>query len=345
MKKLGLIGTICASQILLFACTPKHVEKWGYIDTTGKFVIEPKYELAGDFSEGVAIVALERSYDNPCRCQGYSFGFIDTSGELAISFPYKTPILQTEFIKFRNGRAAVPAPASSAPGSGNGHDVIDPLGNIVGESSSPTISSDDAHRNPVYVNQSRKWGYTDENGNFIIQPRFEFALPFQSRLARVSEKGVGAGVINEQGQYVIGPWTNSYFGEYSEGLMAVRRNGKFGFLNSDGEVKIDFKFSGASAFSEGLCAVGVRTQGLKYGFIDTQGEIVIEPEFDRALDFHGGLAAVQKDGKWGFIDRSGKLAIPATFRWAGSFGDNLAPVQVRGYFDRSGAFHVAQDGN
>ena len=47
--------------------------KWGYIDKTGKFVIEPRFDGAEDFSEGLAPVKL-----------GDKWGYIDKTGKLVI---------------------------------------------------------------------------------------------------------------------------------------------------------------------------------------------------------------------------------------------------------------------
>lgn len=61
-------------------------DKWGYIDTTGKIVIEQKYFLVNDFSEGLASVSIE------VAAKGYMFnsyfieGFIDRTGKTIIPF-------------------------------------------------------------------------------------------------------------------------------------------------------------------------------------------------------------------------------------------------------------------
>ncbi|EAH9640326.1 WG repeat-containing protein, partial [Campylobacter coli] len=51
----------------------------------------------------------------------------------------------------------------------------------------------------------------------------------------------------------------------------------------------------------------------KYGFIDKNGEFVIKPNFDDAWYFREGLAKVGLNGKYGFIDKSGKIVIEPIF--------------------------------
>ena len=56
--------------------------KWGFIDTKGNFVIEPKFDDASDFSDGCAQVELDGKW-----------GFIDTKGNFVIEpkFDYAVP--------------------------------------------------------------------------------------------------------------------------------------------------------------------------------------------------------------------------------------------------------------
>ena len=83
-------------------------EKWGYIDKSGKFVIEPQFEFADDFSEGLAIVTINDEY-----------GFIDKSGKFVIEpqFEYAS--------KFSDGISRV---------ENNGKEFkIDTNGNVVSD--------------------------------------------------------------------------------------------------------------------------------------------------------------------------------------------------------------------
>nr|MBA3352760.1 WG repeat-containing protein [Blastocatellia bacterium] len=63
-------------------------------------------------------------------------------------------------------------------------------------------------------------------------------------------------------------------------------------------------------FYEGLASV--KKDG-KYGFIDTSGKLVIAPAFDKAGVFSRGLAAVIMDGNVGYINKKGELVIKAIF--------------------------------
>lgn len=51
--------------------------KWGFIDKTGKFVISPQFDEVGDFSEGLAPVKLNGK-----------FGYIDRDGKVVIPFKF-----------------------------------------------------------------------------------------------------------------------------------------------------------------------------------------------------------------------------------------------------------------
>ena len=96
---------------------------------------------------------------------------------------------------------------------------------------------------------------------------------------------------------------------------AVTIDDGLGFVDRTGKVVIPPRFEGTSNFSEGLAAV--RING-KWSFIDRGGK-VISPEFDSAGNFSEELAPVNMNGKWGFIDKTGKVAIPPQFESVGSF--------------------------
>ena len=81
---------------------------------------------------------------------------------------------------------------------------------------------------------------------------------------------------------------------------------------------IEPKFENAKRFSEGLAAV--RIEG-KFGYIDTTGEIVITPKFDQAGMFDQGLSVAGGPTAVGIIDRSGEYVVEPSFKQAIIFSD------------------------
>ncbi len=91
----------------------------------------------------------------------------------------------------------------------------------------------------------------------------------------------------------------------SEGLFAVKdEKFKSGFINTNGEVVIDFNFSDAASFCAGLAPASF--DGGKYGFIGTDGLFEIAPAFDSASAFSEGLSLVEKDARSFYIAKNGR---------------------------------------
>ena len=55
--------------------------KWGYIDKTGTIVIEPKFDRADSFSEGLAKVNIDGKKIEYGRIEGGKWGYIDKTGK------------------------------------------------------------------------------------------------------------------------------------------------------------------------------------------------------------------------------------------------------------------------
>lgn len=121
------------------------------------------------------------------------------------------------------------------------------------------------------------------------------------------------------------------------GLAKVSKDGKFGFVNSEGKLIVALEYDEALAFNEGLSAV---KKGNKWGYLDSTGKVVSATVYEDAASFHEGLAAVRKDGKYGFIGRDMEVLIPFEYSNTGRFSEGLAAVANSkgqwGYIDVKG---------
>ena len=110
---------------------------------------------------------------------------------------------------------------------------------------------------------------------------------------------------------------------YDQGAVFVRK-GSDVWLYVDGE-QIGDVYEDAEPFSGGWAAV--KKDG-KWGFIDRKGVVQIDYQFDQALSFSQHLAAVSQDGLWGYVSLYGEMVIEPIFLSAGSFYEGSAPVQT-----------------
>lgn len=152
---------------------------------------------------------------------------------------------------------------------------------------------------------------------------------FHEGYARAKKNGK-YGFVDENGNEIIPP-KYEWVGQFKEGVARVFSNNKAGYIEKQGKVVIPEKYDDAWGFSEGLAKVMLakKKEGkliARFGYVNKEGQEVITPIYSDAQSFYEGLAAVKKKGKWGYIDASGKTIIPFQFKEARSFIEGFAMV-------------------
>ena len=115
--------------------------------------------------------------------------------------------------------------------------------------------------------------------------------------------------------------------DFKEGFAAVKKDGKWGYINTKGEQIVKCKFDGAGNFSEGFAVV---FKDGKCGYINTKGEQIVECKFNYACNLSEGFAAVAKDGKLGYINTKGEQIVECKFDGVGDFNEGFAAVKKYG---------------
>ncbi|MGI6393939.1 MAG: WG repeat-containing protein [bacterium] len=72
----------------------------------------------------------------------------------------------------------------------------------------------------------------------------------------------------------------------------------------------------------------IRKNG-KGGFIDGCGLIRVQPEYDSVFEFTEGLARIEKNKKYGYVDKNGKEVIPLLYDDAWFFKEGLSRVKLK----------------
>lgn len=202
---------------------------------------------------------------------------------------------------------------------------------------------------PVKVGE--KWGYVNPQGEYIINPQFDFADPFTDGRALVKVNGK-FGYIDEKGSYAVNPKYKSATIFSEDRAWVVGEGSAPTLIDRDGKELFDMKdVEFVSPYYDGLAKVEVIGENgkLLYGFINKKGEYVVNPIYEYAGNFSDGMAAISGEGKEGYINTSGKIIInDTTFSREGSFYDGHAFVGIRekdysltyGVIDRTGKYLI-----
>jgi len=72
----------------------------------------------------------------------------------------------------------------------------------------------------------------------------------------------------------------------------------------------------------------------KYGYVNKNGEYVVNPQFDDANDFTAaGLAAVLVNDKYGYVDKTGQYAINPQFEAQKTFNGDYYLSYTNDFYD------------
>jgi len=271
---------------------------FGYIKENGDCLIEPKYLAATQFNEGLAWVLEKNSYPKA----------IDTKGKVQIE------AREAQYVCcFSEGLAAV-----MMPGRYNQllWGFLDKKGAL---SIEPQFWGVDRFSEGLAAAAKERdsWGYIDVKGNMVIPAKFKAAKPFCNGLAAVSLDGHLWGVIDNQGKEVI-PCEYSML--VPDGDLFLVKKGKYvGWIDKTGNYVIETTYPNAHPFA-GAELAAVSDGSNKYGYIDKKGTLVIDLQYSEAYPFFGKTAFVERSGQLYLIDKKGKESARKGLMFAPSNG-------------------------
>lgn len=321
---------------------------WGFSDLEGQTVIEPEWNYAYGFKEGIARVftgitknngmpqeglygymkldgarirpqwldACDFSEGLAAVRQGGKWGFIDENGMLVIP-------CQWDYVgSFSNGRALVfngTLKSMNYPDEGN-YGFIDAHGNLI---SYGWEYAGDYADGCARVMLGGKYGYIDIDGVYVSEPQWDYASDFLSGFGMVftgtlnkygsPEEGL-YGYVAADGRVIEPQWEEAV--PFHEGLAPVLEKHKWGYIDGSGETVIACEWDYAYYFSSGIGVTfngnlsdsRLPEQGVFY-MLDNEGNITGMITGKDKPDFLNGLASMKQDGRWGAIDYTGNIVI------------------------------------
>lgn len=331
MCLLGIINLACTADETDLELLPVlYGKRWGYIDHKGKYAINPQFEEAGFFFDGLARVR-----------QNEKIGYIDKKGKFVIEPTYmegtefseglafvvseggypicinKTGLLQFTLkdakmvYTFRDGLSLFTTSKSEPDTNGQTifYNFVDKTGKIVLKEL-PYTSSLSFSENLALVQQrhSGNFIFIGKDGKITISD-LGSCMSFNEGKAVFCKGDQKRGYVDQQGNIIINPQFDDAT-PFREDLAAVKIGGKWGYINTDGIIAINPQFDVATFFCNDLALVRLED---KWGYINKAGQYVINPQFENALPFYTDIAAIKDGDKWGFIDKKGKYIINPQF--------------------------------
>ena len=185
--------------------------KFGYIDETGKIIVNPQFDASNPFAEGLALVCVGpcdldhwRGYRiaanpyglEPANTKGpetekleqtFKYGYIDQTGKMVINPMFENA---QDFSEGMAGVCVGPGcyfnVLSDKPKEEGKWGFIDKTGTLVIPPQFSRVWT--FHEGLASVSVGGKWGYVDKKGKFAINPQYDLVNEFQNGVAKVCLK-------------------------------------------------------------------------------------------------------------------------------------------------------------
>jgi hypothetical protein len=188
-------------------------DKFGFVDKSGKVVVNPQFESARPFSEGLAAVRQKKKW-----------GFIDKSGKIVINPQFDV------VLDFHAGKAVF--------FNGKQCGFIDTKGSYVINPQFDAAMSFSEGMAAIY--SGKQFGFITEDGKIEINPQFEYASSFKNGLA-VIKQGDKYGFINKKGKIEINPQFDDV-SMFFDDVAYVETADKWGIINKQGKYLVNPQF-------------------------------------------------------------------------------------------------------
>jgi len=319
---------------------------FGYIDTAGKVVIEPRFDLAGPFHEGFAEVVV-----------GKQAGVVAQSGDVVLQpqFGRAVPVMRDVFVvqkgKYRPARspefeALEPFNGMLQPRGASGLYHLD-RGWLTAEAyefapfggwNADLIWAQDLSSKP------QRYGLMRADGKWQVEPAFDAVQSLNDDRAVVFVD-VGErenrrrfwGAVDPAGRLVI-PLQYDWLSYWQQNYAVVRQNGQEGFLDKGGDLLGGRLFEKVGRDLQGKPSK-VKLNGKWLG-ISPDGNLIeapVEKPFvsrastnkftqTKSTECWGGVSIVSKQGLWGLEGPDGRVLVEPSFKAISCFRQGVAWV-------------------
>lgn len=195
---------------------------YGFVDKTGKVVINPQFEFSRPFKEGLAAVSKNDKW-----------GFIDKTGKIVINYQFD------EVSDFHEGKAVIENDNQCGYIDNKGKYVINPQFGYA-------FPMSEGMATIIPETKDEQFGFIGEDGKILINPQFEEAFSFKNGLALIKQNDKW-GFIDKEGKIVINPQFDRATMFYGD-VTFVMSGSKWGVIDNTGKYIVNPQFDDIKTF-------------------------------------------------------------------------------------------------
>lgn len=283
----------------------KEKGRFGFINKKGEVIVKPIYSSVSSFNEGRATICTKTSDEKTFHFLNNVCGYIDTLGNEIIPMQYDIAS------DFYNGVAAVHI--------GDSCGYIDPKGNWAIDlqysdcedfDKLPVTIVTTQDYDDIYIDLKNNDISTDELDGIDVMDQMlskkytpENRFPFKSKTNNLY------GLENFEGEILFNPYYD-YIYKASEEIHIVKKDGKWGAINFKNKEIIKPKYDALNRFSEGIACFKLNG---KWGLLNKKGKVILDPIYEEIGNFRNGYVWFLDNGKQGYLDINGKVIVEAIY--------------------------------
>jgi len=303
---------------------------WGYIDTEGNEVLPFRFETANDFEDGAAVAKyddkwhlIDRNGNDVFDVSEYEW-VDDYASPLGRKIWHCARIPLSKVLRAsKNGKEGLIDRQGNALTSFEFDEIF-----YTDDDGKYLVSVKDGHIGvfdldgkelvPCQYDWKKPITYTTS----VWERVYEVAPEFAENRGWFVEKDGLRGVVSDQKEYIPCKYERLWY--LGGSLFGFYNDHSVGLIKDGSEICLGV-YSNFEAISCGM--LGVKKDGL-YGYLNAEAQEVIPCQYEEAGRFgHDGFAVVTKGGKKGLIDKQGNYILPCEYAYIGHLCADLYNIE------------------
>jgi KWG leptospira repeat protein len=286
-------------------------DKYGVVDCNNQKVLENKYQDIKSLTENGIYAVKENN----------NWELVQRNGELKLSEGLQNV---QDILGIKNGNIII-------KNTSNKVGVI----SSEGETILNTVYDDVkfAFTGSYIIEQNGKYGIAKSKDEIVVNPTYTTMNYISTAdIIEASEDGITSNLLNSNFEIKLTGIVTEI--NTNKGYIKIRQDNEEKYYNFRFEERTKQDINSSNTLF-------LDKQNDKYGYVDKNGKVVVDYQYDDATEQNEyGYAAVQKDGKWGAINEKGEEIVAPQYDFSNNLGIDFIGEWHLGSIDSNATYYT-----